>query len=84
MPLPPHLETLTGRKSARQKHCAQRQCPSLQTARWLILVVTPGFRRHQLIKVFQRRKAGIARNSSLFWARIVFHLKTLASLGDCQ
>ena len=35
MPLPPHLETVT-RNSARQKHCAQRQCPSLQTARWLI------------------------------------------------
>ena len=36
IPLSPHLEIVTRRSSAHQKHYAQRQCPSLLTAGWLI------------------------------------------------
>ena len=78
IPLSPHLKIVTRRSSAHQKHHAQRQCPSLPTAGWLTpRGHTPGFRRHQLINVFQHRIAGFARSSSLLWARTVLHLQNL-------
>ena len=80
-PLSPHLEIVTRRSSAHQKHCAQRLCPSLPTAGWL----TPrGHTRVSQASAHQRLPAsysGVCRSSSLLWARTVLHLKTFACLG---